>query len=501
MKHVNVVTNGINHEAGAMALNGVMSAVPETKTLEEGIRQDKRGELRISDAVPQLLYVHGLDGKIIFVSKFAADYCGLTLENIQTDDFLPRLFHPDDAERVREGFGNARESVAPFELKLRLRRHDGQYRWFSLFYDPLLDVRKHVGQWYVRGTPIEERKQSIGGVEKAQFAFHKGIEHFSMFDAIIGSSVALRKVLAQVSRVAPTDSTVLILGETGTGKELIARAIHQLSNRSSQVFIRFNSAAIVPTLVSAELFGHEKGAFTGAFQRRPGRFELANGGTIFLDEIGDLPAESQIALLRVLQEREIERVGGNQLIAVDVRVIAAANRDLEEAMSIGVFRRDLFYRLNVFPIYVPPLRERVEDIPILAEHFMERYAKACGKKIRHIPRTIEGLLQAYHWPGNIRELQNVIERAVVLCDSDTLFIDESWLMRQEHQQSGSMTSPLTKPAEYERVTIQAALASSRGQVAGSSGAAAKLGLPRQTLESRIKALGIDKNRFKIRHAG
>ncbi len=501
MEHVNVVTNGINHKVGAMAVNGVMSAIPGTKTLEEGIRQDKRGVRRIIDAVPQLIYVHGLDGKIIFVNKFATDYCGLTLENIQTDDFLPRLFHPDDAERVREVFGNALEPVAPFELELRLRRHDGQYRWFSLLYDPLLDVQERVSQWYVRGTPIEERKQGNGGVGKTELAFHKEIDHFSMFDAIIGSSVALRKVLAQVSRVAPTHSTVLILGETGTGKELIARAIHQLSNRSSQVFIRFNCAAILHTLVSAELFGHEKGAFTGAFQRRPGRFELANGGTIFLDEIGDLPAESQIALLRVLQEREIERVGGNRLIAVDVRVIAAANRDLEEAMAIGMLRRDLFYRLNVFPIYVPPLRERVEDIPILAEHFMERYAEACGKKIRHIPRTVGELLQAYHWPGNIRELQNVIERAVVLCDSDTLFIDESWFMRQECQQSGSMTSPVTKLTGDEGETIEAALASSRGQVGGSSGAAAKLGLPRQTLESKIKALGIDKNRFKIRHAG
>jgi formate hydrogenlyase transcriptional activator len=501
MKYVNLVTDGINHEVGAMALNGVVSAVTGTKTVEEDIRQDKRGVRRLKEAEPRLAFVHELNGNILFVNRSVADYCGLTVENIQTEDLLPRLFHPDDAERVREVFENEVESVAPFELELRLRRHDGQYRWFSLLYDPLLDVRKHVSQWHVSGTPIEDRTQGHGEVQKTRFTFHKELDNSSIFDAIIGSSVALRKVLAQASRVASTDSTVLILGETGTGKELIARAIHKLSHRSSQMFVGFNCAAVAPALVSTELFGHEKGAFTGALQRRLGRFELADGGTIFLDEIGDLPTETQIALLRVLQERQIERVGGNRPIAVDVRVIAAANRDLEKAMAIGMLRRDLFYRLNVFPLQVPPLRERVEDIPILAEHFMERYAKACGKKIRHLPRTTEELLQAYHWPGNVRELQNVIERAVVLCDSDTLFIEESWFMRQEHQLSGLTTFPIATLAEYERETIEAALASCRGQVAGSSGAAAKLGLPRQTLESKIKALRIDKNRFKIRHAG
>lgn len=501
MKHVNVVTNGINHEVEAMTLNGVGPAVTGTKTADEGIRQDKRGVRRLKEAEPRLAFVHELNGNILFVNRSVADYCGLTVENIQTEDLLPRLFHPDDAERVREVFENAREPVAPFELELRLRRHDGQYRWFSLLYDPLLDVQKLVSQWHVSGIPIENRTQGHGEVQKTQFTFHKELDRRSVFDAIIGSSVALLKVLAQVSRVAPTDSTVLILGETGTGKELIARAIHKLSHRSSQVFIGFNCAAVAPALVSAELFGHEKGAFTGALQRRLGRFELADGGTIFLDEIGDLPAETQIALLRVLQERQIERVGGNRPIDVNVRVLAAANRNLAVAMAAGTLRQDLFYRLNVFPLYVPPLRERVEDIPILAEHFMKRYAQACEKKIRHIPGTIEALLKAYHWPGNVRELQNVIERAVILCDSDTLFIDESWFMRQEHQPSGSMTSTVATFALNERETIQAALASCRGRVAGSSGAAAKLGLPRQTLESKIKALQIDKNRFKIRHAG
>lgn len=469
-----------------------MGLIMKAKTLEEGLRQDKDTCVdRIMDAVPKVTYIHRLDGTIICVNRFILDYCGLTEESVQATDFMPRLFHPDDAERVLEMFRDAREHVAPFEIELRLCRYDRQYRWFSLFYNPLFDVGQHVCQWYVTGTAIDDRKNGESEAQQRQFAVHKEVGHFLRFDRIVGSSVALHKVLAQVNRVAPTDSTVLILGESGTGKELIARTIHNLSNRSSRAFVSFNCAAIVPTLISAELFGHEKGAFTGALQRRAGRFELANGGTIFLDEIGDLPAETQIALLRVLQEREIERVGGSQPIGVDVRVVAASNRDLEKAMATGVLRPDLFYRLNVVPIHVPPLRERVEDLPILAEYFVERYARVSGKKIRKIPRETQKLLQSYDWPGNIRELQNVIERAVVLCDSDTLFIDETWLTRL-----GAVTSTRATLAEQEKQTIQAALESCKGQVAGLSGAAAKLGLPRQTLESKIKALGIDKNRFK-----
>jgi formate hydrogenlyase transcriptional activator len=237
-------------------------------------------------------------------------------------------------------------------------------------------------------------------------------------------------VLTLVEKVADADSTVLITGETGSGKELVARAIHKKSHRAARAFIRVNCAAIPPSLVASELFGHEKGAFTGALQRRLGRFESANGGTIFLDEIGDLPAETQIALLRVLQDREIERVGNSHPIPVDVRVLAATNRNLERAVAAGTFRQDLFYRLNVFPIHVPSLRERAEDIPLLVEYLIERYATKAGKRIRKISRSALTLFQAYDWPGNIRELQNVIERAVILCDGDTFSVDETWLMRE-----------------------------------------------------------------------
>jgi formate hydrogenlyase transcriptional activator len=317
-------------------------------------------------------------------------------------------------------------------------------------------------------------------------------------DAIVGESARLKSLLRQVSLVAPTDSTVLILGETGTGKELIARAIHELSNRSSRPFIRVNCAAIPPSLIASELFGHEKGSFTGALQRRQGRFEAANGGTIFLDEIGELPMETQIALLRVIQEREFERVGSSHAISVDVRIIAATNRDLEAAVTTGEFREDMFYRLNVFPIYVPALRERLEDIPLLVEHLVERYAQKVGKEFRTIKMNTIETLQAYDWPGNIRELQNVIERSVILSEGDVFSVDEAWLRREVRQ--ARALAPLPKSiADREREMIETALAESQGRVAGPSGAAAKLGIPRQTLDSKIANLQISKMRFKVRN--
>jgi formate hydrogenlyase transcriptional activator len=317
-----------------------------------------------------------------------------------------------------------------------------------------------------------------------------------MFEEIVGSSHSLRKVLKAVDKVAATDSTVLILGETGTGKELIARAIHKRSPRSSRAFIRVNCAAMPRELIASELFGHEKGAFTGALERRIGRFEAADGGTLFLDEIGDLPAETQVALLRVLQEREFERIGSTKPVQVDVRVLAATNRDLAEDVEEGYFRRDLYYRLNVFPVVVPPLRERTGDIPLLAEYLVERYAKKAGKKITAIdPLTLEAL-QNYDWPGNVRELQNVIERAVILCETPVLCVDETWFRRDAHARSGRSIPMNAALSSSERDMVERALSESAGTVGGPKGAAAKLGLPRQTLESRIKVLGIDKRRFR-----
>jgi formate hydrogenlyase transcriptional activator len=319
-------------------------------------------------------------------------------------------------------------------------------------------------------------------------------------DEIVGESSRLKAVLQEVSLVAPTDATVLILGETGTGKELIARAIHQRSNRSTRPFIRVNCAAIPASLIASELFGHERGAFTGALQRRLGRFEAAHGGTIFLDEIGELPMETQIALLRVIQEREFERVGSSQPISVDVRIIAATNRDLKAAVAAGTFRQDMFYRLNVFPIQVPSLRERLEDIPLLVEHLVERYATKVGKTFTTIKMNTIEILQAYDWPGNIRELQNVIERAVILCEGETFSVDETWLKRDSSRPSGPVVAFAATLADREREMIEAALAETQGRIAGPSGAAAKLGIPRQTLDSKIANLQISKSRFKARAA-
>jgi transcriptional regulator with GAF, ATPase, and Fis domain len=320
-----------------------------------------------------------------------------------------------------------------------------------------------------------------------------------MFEEIVGTSPPLQTVLSRISKVAPTDCSVLITGETGTGKELVARAIHRRSRRSSRAFVSVNCAAIPRDLIASELFGHEKGAFTGATQRRLGRFELAEGGTIFLDEIGELPAETQIALLRVLQEHEFERVGGTGSIRNDVRVIAATNRDLAVAISACMFRSDLFYRLNVFPIEMPPLRQRREDIPLLVGYFIERYARKVGKSFQKVSKKSLDLLQAYPWPGNIRELQNVIERSLIISSGNIFSVDESWVSKESSQSPSQVqvSRPMEGDSQGDREIIEAALAESRGRVSGPLGAAAKLGVPRSTLESRIKALKIRKTRFKF----
>jgi transcriptional regulator with GAF, ATPase, and Fis domain len=343
-----------------------------------------------------------------------------------------------------------------------------------------------------------EELQLLGEqLDKENLALRDEVDRVSMFEEIVGTSPALEAVLSRAIKVAATDSTVLITGETGTGKELVARAIHRRSDRVSRPFVGVNCAAIPRDLIASELFGHEKGAFTGATQQRPGRFELANGGTLFLDEVGELPAETQIALLRVLQEHEFERVGGTRRIRADVRVIAATNRDLQAAISAGSFRSDLFYRLHVFPIEMPSLRERREDIPLLVEYFIDRYARKAGKHFKKVDKRTLQVLQSYPWPGNIRELQNVIERSVILCETEIFSIDESWLPKQP-----SLTEPKTQvelPGRLlaqEREMIEAALKESRGRIFGLEGAAAKLGIPRSTLESKIRSLKINKNRFR-----
>src|SRR5258705_7091534 len=331
------------------------------------------------------------------------------------------------------------------------------------------------------GKAFEEIKRLKDRLHDENVVLREQIDQAFMFEEIVGSSPALKTVLSSIVKVAPTNSTVLITGETGTGKELIGRAIHKGSQRAGQAFITANCAAIPSSLIASELFGHEKGAFTGALQRHQGRFELAHSGTIFLDEIGELPAETQIALLRVLQERQFERVGGTRVIPTDVRIIAATNRDLSAAIAAGTFRADLFYRLNVFPIEVPPLRHRKEDIPMLLEYFVKRYAEKAGKQINKIDRNTMELCQTYPWPGNIRELQNIIERSVILCSGETFWIDEALLSNRgalRAKSSGRLSDSLES---REKEIIEAALAESKGRVAGPNGAAARLGIPRSTL--------------------
>jgi formate hydrogenlyase transcriptional activator len=470
--------------------------IEDRKRAETKLLEDERELRRITDAIPQTIVVLDPSGDPLYANQAVLEYTGLTMQAVLSSEFRARMFHPEDVEKVREERQAAYARGLPFEIEQRTRRKDGQYRWFLIRLNPFRDEQGRLVRWYATGTDIDDRKRAEDRTRNENVALREDIVRSSMFEEIVGSSGPLRRVLVQVSKVAPTDSTVLVLGETGTGKELIARAIHNGSKRSHRAFIRVNCAAIPQSLIASELFGHEKGSFTGATQRRLGRFESADGGTIFLDEVGDLPPETQVALLRVLQEREFERVGGTQTVSVDVRVIAATNRDLTEAVAEGTFRQDLFYRLNVVPIRLPALRERISDISLLVGYLIDRYAKKLGKKIRNIDKKTIELFHAYDWPGNVRELQNVVERAVILSEGETFFVDETWLTHVAPKLAATTAPLVADLVEHEREILEAALRESEGVVGGPSGAAVKLGIPRQTLESKIRKLGINRHRFK-----
>ncbi len=410
--------------------------------------------------------------------------------------------HPEDLTLVREVMAGVSEHGGNVDVEHRLLMPNGSVKTIRVLGHTSND---RVGKPTFLGaitdiSPIRNAFEEIQRLKdqlyKENLILREEIDVTRMFEEIVGSSPALQVVLSQVAKVAPTDSTVLITGETGTGKELIARAIHKRSQRSSRAFVSVNCAAIPQDLIASELFGHEKGAFTGATQRRLGRFEAADGGTIFLDEVGELPAETQVALLRVLQEREFQRVGGTESLRTNVRVVAATNRKLEAAIAEGSFREDLFYRLNVFPLEVPPLRQRKEDIPLLVQYFVDRYATKAGKRITGIAKRSLELLQSYTWPGNIRELQNVIERSVIVSDSEYLSVDESWLGKRQTAADSPAHRLSDRLASQEREMIEAALAASKGRVSGPSGAAARLGIPQSTLDSKIKSLKINKHQFR-----
>jgi len=421
------------------------------------------------------------------------------------EEFL-RLMHPEDRDRFNELYERSRIQKTDWNADYRIVLPDGAIKHLHVVHHPVLNESGDLVENFGTAIDVTEQAQARIELEKAfeeikrlrdrlhdeNLALREEIDQVFMFEEIVGSSPALQTVLSSIVKVAPTDSTVLITGETGTGKELIARAIHKHSQRSGQAFISVNCAPIPSGLIASELFGHEKGAFTGALQRRQGRFELAHSGTIFLDEIGELPAETQIALLRVLQERQFERVGGNRPISTDARVIAATNRDLKAAIASGAFRPDLFYRLNVFPIHVPPLRDRKEDIPMLVEYFVKRYAEKARKQIRKIEKNTLELCRSYPWPGNIRELQNIIERSVIFCTGDTFWIDPAWLSSQDEPNRGSRVTFPENVRDYEKQLIEAALKESNGKIAGLNGAAGKLGIPRSTLDAKIKQLKIKK---------
>jgi formate hydrogenlyase transcriptional activator len=479
---------------------GVSTDIEDLKQTEEKLREDERELRQITDAIPQTIVVLDPSGAPMYANQTALDYTGLTAEDVTSPRFRERIFHPEDLERLRDQRKAALSRAVPFEVEQRARRKDGKYRWFLIHYNPFRNEHGQVIRWYATGTDIEDRVRGEERTRNENLALREQIDRDSMFEDIVGSSDALRKVLRQVDKVAASDSTVLVLGETGTGKELIARAIHRRSRRAERAFIGVNCAAIPPSLIASELFGHEKGAFTGATQRRMGRFESASGGTIFLDEVGDLPAEIQIALLRVLQEREIERVGSSRPIPIDVRVVAATHRDLNALVAQGKFRQDLLYRLNVVPIQMPPLRERVADIPLLVEYFIERFGKRAGKKFRTIDKKFLTAFQEYGWPGNVRELQNVIERAVILSEDGRLAVDETRLKRESAQNPARPRTLDGALLRQEKEMIEAALAESQGRISGPAGAAAKLGLPTRTLDSKIKRLKINKYRFKASQA-
>jgi PAS domain S-box-containing protein len=430
---------------------------------------------------------------------------------LPTDQAFYQRIHPDDRDWLERVITQAMlQDRSEYDLEFRILLPDGTVKYIRSIGHPAFDPSGELVEYVGTAMDVTEQRTARNALEtafaeiktlqeqlyKENIALREEIVQTSMFEEIVGESPALQTVLARVTKVAPTDSTALITGETGTGKELIARAIHKRSQRAARAFVSVNCAAIPTSLISSELFGHEKGAFTGATQRRLGRFELADGGTIFLDEVGELPPETQIALLRVLQEREFERVGGTKVISANVRVIAATNRNLQQMIEEGSFRDDLYYRLNVFPIQMPPLRQRRDDIPLLVEYFIDRYATKTGKKIRGIEKSTLERLKSYSWPGNIRELQNVIERSIVLCESTTFAVDESWLSVDCNDPDRGPRVLLRIPASEEKKAIEAALADAQGQVSGPSGAAARLGVPPSTLDSKIRALKINQHRFK-----
>jgi len=494
---------------------GTNTDLEERKRAEDALRSSEASLLEAQRLTRSCSWKHEiLSGKVTISPEGLPMYGIVPEDDASTADFYFRRMHPEDRPGVEQAYAEALLRKTDFEADFRIVHPDGTIKNTRSIGHPILDERGDVVEFVGASIDVTEHHRERAELEKAleeikrlrdqlhneNVVLREQIDQAFMFEEIVGTSSALQGVLSRLMKVAPTDSSVFVSGETGTGKELVARAIHKRSRRSQRAFVSVNCAALAPSLISSELFGHEKGAFTGAMQRRLGRFELANGGTIFLDEIAELPLDTQVALLRVLQEREFERVGGTQPVKIDVRVIAATNRDLEAAVADGTFRPDLYYRLNVFPIQVPPLRERQDDVLILLEYFVHRFAQKMGKQFGKIDKRTVELFRSYPWPGNIRELQNVVERSVIVSSDEVFCVDAAWLSRDSRRVSLPQhpePADADEDASRERQIVEDALARSRGRVSGPSGAAARLRVPPSTLEHRIKKLRIRKSHFKL----
>jgi PAS domain S-box-containing protein len=504
-----ITTGRLYFDVGILMQTITDALIDDPQKSKDALRTNERNLSLITNVIPTFIHVLRSDGSVLYVNQAVLGYTGLTLEDVRKNDYHARVFHPDDVERLYEERRVALTRPVPFENEQRVLGKDGKYRWFLIRYNPLLDEHGGIDRWYVAAFDIDDRKRSEVELQTAfkqiealrdKLATEKAYLEEEVrteldFGDIVGENPALRSSLKHVATVAPTDSTVLVYGETGTGKELIARAVHDLSPRKARTFVKLNCAAIPTGLLESELFGHEKGAFTGAVAQKVGRFELAHQGTLFLDEVGDIPLELQPKLLRVLQEQEFERLGGTKTMRVNVRLVAATNRDLSRMVADRQFRGDLYYRLNVFPIAMPPLRQRADDIPRLVRHFTQLFSRRMGRRIEAISSEVMDALIRYPWPGNVRELQNVIERAVILSKGSTLIVSLA-----DVQTAPATTSAANAPApvpitlnDAEREHIVGALAATGWVVGGPKGAAARLGMKRSTLQKKMQKLGISRS--------